>query len=1317
MKHRIKLIAVILAVVSIFSVLVVPASAYSYPMSLTIYYKDEAGNTLKSPYTGSFNAAENTNLKWYAPTISGYALKNDSDATITYDMLDKSFPPSNYVRNGSATYTVIYVKTYTHIVNYLRGDNGVPIGSASRKTAKPGTTYSFTSPSVTGMTPSKSVVTGTITTSDTSETVYYYPITYTISYNANGGSGAPSSQTKNYGTDITITTSKPTRTGYNFEGWGLRSTSLSPAYSPGDTYSANMSTTLYAIWSAKTYTISYDANGGSGAPSSQIKTYGVDLTLSSTKPTRSGYTFKGWGVSSSTTYVSYQPGGTYSQNMNRTLYAIWEENAPTTYTVSYNANGGSGAPSAQTKTHGVTLTLSSTRPTRSGYTFKGWSTSSSATTVSYSPGGSYTNNASITLYAVWECSHPSTTRTYITGCDWKDVCDTCGIITATGTTHGPYSYGSWQYYSTSQHYRIKSCNHGDYSTYEYASHSTTTQYDEYSSTQHKKYSYCSTCSSVVGSVSYEAHSFTTTTLGGVVTKTCTKCAYTESDAQTYTVSYNANGGSGAPSSQTKTHGVALTLSSVQPTRTGYAFKGWALTSDAATASFSAGGSYTANANVTLFAVWSCSHTSYNTRYVTGCDWERYCTTCGITLATGTTHGPFDYGEWVYLNDASHRRVINCTYGDYSTADFAVHNTVVVFESVSESQHKYYSYCTDCNHAVGSETLEPHTFEPSIVGGTIKYECSLCGYRYSVPLTYVISYDANGGEVCPSNQEKTHDVALTLSSMIPTRIGYDFKGWGMTASATTATYQPGDTYTANISTTLYAIWERSVHTVTYNANGGSGAPSPQSKYYGGTITIPSTVPTRTNHVFKGWATTSNATDIEYNPGDSYTADASVTLYAVWIERNYDFSVSGLEVTPNEVRQYEKVTIRFRADSWDKNLPYDNIPIEVLLNGTVIFSRNLSFTAYGIQNIVFDLNVGELIGEQTLEARINWADHMSETRTGNNTVSKTFTVVKVVETSTSLIDVAGDYIEGNEVVTSFYVNNEGSSDIIPSDNVSFDFRVYKMDGTDEVTVYEATWDNVVIPATGRNLVYFKWRVPDDSAGTTLFCKGTINAVNADREDNSDNNSIEKSVMVKRNIVSQTPNTQYEDKAPASYNPSISAPAVKVGKATWNMWEYEGGEFVLKTYGIQVPNISPTLKASDYCKTAVYNGGKLTMRSGYGISLYFNLYLSNPGGAVFAPTDSFTFPQSVYATFPEYGYSTEIDRYRTLDYAGSLCSFVSNPDAEGNEKIHFIPVFVKNGEYIVSVTATQIWTPAGMITAVRNSNTITLNGSIYDDFYHGN
>jgi uncharacterized repeat protein (TIGR02543 family) len=72
-----------------------------------------------------------------------------------------------------------------------------------------------------------------------------------------------------------------------------------------------------------------------------------------------------------------------------------------TYTISYDANGGSGAPSPQTKTHDITLTLSSTTPTRSNYTFSHWNTSSGGSGSSYSPGGSYTTNASATLYAIW----------------------------------------------------------------------------------------------------------------------------------------------------------------------------------------------------------------------------------------------------------------------------------------------------------------------------------------------------------------------------------------------------------------------------------------------------------------------------------------------------------------------------------------------------------------------------------------------------------------------------------------------------------------------------------------------------------------------------------------------------------------------------------------------------------------------------------------------------------------------------------------------------------------------------------------------------
>lgn len=164
------------------------------------------------------------------------------------------------------------------------------------------------------------------------------------------------------------------------------------------------------ISAKSTYTVSYNANGGSGAPSSQTKVHGVALTLSSTKPTRTGYTFKGWGTSSSDTTVDYSAGGSYTNNANITLYAIWQSN---TFTVSYNANGGSGAPSSQTKTYGVNLTLSSTTPTRTGYTFKGWGTSSSATSVSYSAGGTYSSNASITLYAIWELAYSKPSINYV----------------------------------------------------------------------------------------------------------------------------------------------------------------------------------------------------------------------------------------------------------------------------------------------------------------------------------------------------------------------------------------------------------------------------------------------------------------------------------------------------------------------------------------------------------------------------------------------------------------------------------------------------------------------------------------------------------------------------------------------------------------------------------------------------------------------------------------------------------------------------------------------------------------------------------------
>lgn len=159
--------------------------------------------------------------------------------------------------------------------------------------------------------------------------------------------------------------------------------------------------TTYTIPALDSYTIKYNANGGTGAPSNQTVYYSKTITLSATKPTRTGYTFQGWAITAGGDVV-YQPSQSYSRYYNTTLYAIWTAN---TYTVQYNANGGTGAPSNQTKTHGVDLMLSSTVPTRTNYTFKGWGTSAASTTVSYATGAKYTANASVTLYAIWELAY------------------------------------------------------------------------------------------------------------------------------------------------------------------------------------------------------------------------------------------------------------------------------------------------------------------------------------------------------------------------------------------------------------------------------------------------------------------------------------------------------------------------------------------------------------------------------------------------------------------------------------------------------------------------------------------------------------------------------------------------------------------------------------------------------------------------------------------------------------------------------------------------------------------------------------------------
>lgn len=174
--------------------------------------------------------------------------------------------------------------------------------------------------------------------------------------------------------------------------------------------------TYYTIPSLPVYTISFNANGGSGVPSSISKVHGTNITLPSTIPTRSGHSFLGWNSSQTATEASYSAGGSFTANLNTVLYAVWKAD---TFTIFFNANGGTGGPTSQTKMYGVNLTLSSSVPTKTNYNFVGWGTSSNATTAAYSAGGTYTANSAVTLYAVWVLAYtaPRISNLSVNRCD------------------------------------------------------------------------------------------------------------------------------------------------------------------------------------------------------------------------------------------------------------------------------------------------------------------------------------------------------------------------------------------------------------------------------------------------------------------------------------------------------------------------------------------------------------------------------------------------------------------------------------------------------------------------------------------------------------------------------------------------------------------------------------------------------------------------------------------------------------------------------------------------------------------------------------
>ncbi len=375
---------------------------------------------------------------------------------------------------------------------------------------------------------------------------------FKLEYNANGGANAPATQ---YGNGlIFIAGTAPVLSGSTFSYW--EETGPQTQYFRGASINLTQDTMLMAVWDRgeSSFKIVYDDNGGSGGPPSQTGSGYIEL--STRAPNRYTYDFLGWDTSSAANTAVYQPGDWVYLTANMNLYAVWE--LQTVCTLTYNLNGGIGTAAPVTQPRGTVITLDDGRGlTRNGYNFFGWALSPTATVPDYAASAQYALNGTTTLYAVWlpDGVAPVSCNVYYYSNDGTNNCIT--VSSFVGST-----------------LLIDTGSSFSYSGHTFLGWSTTS-------------------SATAPDPAY--------TPGGQFTLTGNLVLYAVW-AQDVTLTYNPNGGSNAPQSQTG-YG-QITLSNVRPFKSGCNFLGWTTTPHAVNPLlYSPGSTFNLTQNTTLYACW------------------------------------------------------------------------------------------------------------------------------------------------------------------------------------------------------------------------------------------------------------------------------------------------------------------------------------------------------------------------------------------------------------------------------------------------------------------------------------------------------------------------------------------------------------------------------------------------------------------------------------------------------------------------------------------------------------------------------------------
>lgn len=618
-------------------------------------------------------------------------------------------------------------------------------------------------------------------------TAYFTLKSYTVTWNANGGTVSPASTTKTHGSTLgtlpTPTRASTAEYSYTFAGWF---TAASGGTQITASTTVTKDVTYYAHWTAtkRSYTATFNGNGGgTPSPSTITKEYNTALGTLPTC-TRTGYTFLGWYTASS--------GGTKISTTtvvtkNITYYAQWSINS---YTLTFNPNGGTVTLTSKdleyNSAYGTLPTPTRASDAQYTYTFAGWYTAAT--------GGTQVTAATkmaakdTTVYAHWTSNTRSYTVSYQT------------------------TYGTLNKTSQSVAYNSKgSC--------------TLTMPDN---TAEFTYTFVGWYTAANGGGTKVGSELTLET--PAIKGTVTYYAYVTRSTKSYTHTFNANGGGTvSPATITKAYNTALgTLPTVS--RTGYTFVGW----------------------------FDTSATSGGTQ----------ATTTTKVTGTKTWYARWSINSYTFTFDKNGGNTPSTT-----TITKEYNTNVGTLPTCTRSADNTYTYAFagwfDTSASSGGTQLTT----------TTKVTSNKTWYARWTPTykNYTVTWDGNGGTPSKSSSSFHYNDALgTLPTA--TRTGYTFKGW---STSKTGTVNVSTTTKVTANVTYYAVWTINSYTWTFDANGGTGDTTKTLNYNATLSTLPTASRASTaanNYTFAGWFDTDASTG-----GTQLTTSTKCTGNKTWYAR--------------------------------------------------------------------------------------------------------------------------------------------------------------------------------------------------------------------------------------------------------------------------------------------------------------------------------------------------------------------------------------------------------------------------------------------------